>query len=138
MDGASGPARSYAPPRLRRQPHDPSLAVSPIKAEFLDINWPGERLRNSARLGRLPRFLLPLGALFLSLCVVIVAWVSIDRHPPEWDHANHLKRAVDCYGILSEPGHDRLRESLDALLPSILPSRPVRRASCTSSSRSFR
>ena len=54
-----------------------------------------------------------LGALFALLCAVTAVWVSVDRRPPEWDHANHLERAVECYRILSEPGHDRLREILD-------------------------
>lgn len=52
-------------------------------------------------------------ALFVLLCAVTALWVSVDRRPPEWDHANHLERAVECYRILSEPGHDRLREILD-------------------------
>jgi Dolichyl-phosphate-mannose-protein mannosyltransferase/LmeA-like phospholipid-binding len=55
-----------------------------------------------------------LGALVLGLSVVTAIWVSIDRRPPEWDHANHLERAVDCYRILSEPGRGRLREILEA------------------------
>jgi hypothetical protein len=57
---------------------------------------------------------LTLIAVFVLLCSVTAVWVSIDRRPPEWDHANHLERAVECYRILSEPGHDRLREILDA------------------------
>ena len=66
---------------------------------------------------------LALGALFLLLCAVISVWVSIDRRPPEWDHANHLGRAVECYRILSEPGHDRMREILDvsSFYPPIVP-----------------
>jgi hypothetical protein len=56
---------------------------------------------------------LAVGALFGLLCVVTAVWVSVDRRPPEWDHANHLERAVECYRILSEPGHDRLREIMD-------------------------
>jgi hypothetical protein len=55
-----------------------------------------------------------LGALVLGLSGVTAIWVSIDRRPPEWDHANHLERAVDCYRILSEPGRGRLREILEA------------------------
>lgn len=27
---------------------------------------------------------------------VAIVWLSIDRHPPEWDHANHLEHAVNC------------------------------------------
>jgi hypothetical protein len=33
---------------------------------------------------------------FAVLAVVAVAWHTIDRHPPEWDHANHLERALQC------------------------------------------
>ncbi len=66
---------------------------------------------------------LTLSALFVLLCAVTAVWVSIDRRPPEWDHANHLERAVECYRILSEPGHDRLREILDvsSFYPPIVP-----------------
>ena len=66
---------------------------------------------------------LALGVLFLILCGVTAAWLSIDRRPPPWDHANHLGRALDCYRTLSEPGHDRLREILDAssFYPPIVP-----------------
>jgi len=56
---------------------------------------------------------LGVGGLFVLLCAVTAVWVSVDRRPPEWDHANHLERAVECYRILSEPGHDKLREILD-------------------------
>jgi len=27
---------------------------------------------------------------------VVASWAAIDRRPPEWDHANHLERAVLC------------------------------------------
>ena len=33
---------------------------------------------------------------FLALTLVTIVWLSLDRHPPEWDHANHLERAVRC------------------------------------------
>ena len=45
-----------------------------------------------------------LAALFAVLAAVTVAWVSIDRRPPEWDHANHLERALRCYQNLAQ-GH---------------------------------
>src|SRR4026209_2973103 len=49
-----------------------------------------------------------------ALGVVVAIWTSIDRRPPEWDYANHLGRALQCYRILAEPGHDRAREILEA------------------------
>jgi hypothetical protein len=33
---------------------------------------------------------------FALLAATAAAWFSLDRHPPEWDHANHLERAVRC------------------------------------------
>src|SRR5437016_5645170 len=33
---------------------------------------------------------------FALLAAVALTWIGIDRHPPEWDHANHLERAVLC------------------------------------------
>jgi hypothetical protein len=33
---------------------------------------------------------------FAALAAVALVWQAIDRHPPEWDHANHLERAVLC------------------------------------------
>jgi hypothetical protein len=51
-----------------------------------------------------------LALLLLALAGVTVAWLEIDRRPPEWDHANHLERALECHRILAEPGHDRFAE----------------------------
>jgi len=64
-----------------------------------------------------------LGLLVALLASVTASWVIIDRRPPEWDHANHLGRAVGCYRILSDPGRDRLREILDvsSFYPPIVP-----------------
>ena len=33
---------------------------------------------------------------FLVLAAVTAVWATIDRQPPEWDHANHLERVVHC------------------------------------------
>jgi Dolichyl-phosphate-mannose-protein mannosyltransferase/LmeA-like phospholipid-binding len=33
---------------------------------------------------------------FIGLTLVAIVWLWIDRHPPEWDYANHLERAVRC------------------------------------------
>jgi 4-amino-4-deoxy-L-arabinose transferase-like glycosyltransferase len=43
-----------------------------------------------------------LTAVFLTLAAVTAVWVSIDRRPPEWDHANHLERALRCHRSLAE------------------------------------
>ncbi len=51
-----------------------------------------------------------LAAPLLGLAAVMVLWLSIDRRPPEWDHANHLERAVACHRSLSEPGRGGLAE----------------------------
>ncbi len=32
---------------------------------------------------------------------VAAAWTAVDGTPPEWDHANHLERAVHCAGDLA-------------------------------------
>ena len=45
--------------------------------------------------------------LFAALCVVVTVWASIDRHPPEWDYANHLERALECHRTLANPAADR-------------------------------
>src|SRR3989304_4529849 len=51
-----------------------------------------------------------LAVLLLFLAAVTAAWVMIDSRPPEWDHANHLERAVACHRVLADPGHDRVGE----------------------------
>ena len=43
-----------------------------------------------------------LALLFAALAVVTAIWVSIDRLPPEWDHANHLERALRCHLSLAD------------------------------------
>jgi 4-amino-4-deoxy-L-arabinose transferase-like glycosyltransferase len=52
--------------------------------------------------------------LFAVLCAVSATWVQIDRRPPEWDHANHLERAVDCYRSLHSLSDTGAREILEA------------------------
>ncbi len=76
-----------SPPRPRRPPLSPAM-LKPGTAR--DGLW--------------------LALLLLALGAVMAAWVSLDRRPPEWDHANHLERALECHRILAEPGHDRLGE----------------------------
>jgi hypothetical protein len=41
------------------------------------------------------------GAIFAALVAVAAVWLALDRRPPEWDHANHLERAVACAGDLA-------------------------------------
>ncbi len=36
------------------------------------------------------------GAAWLVIAVSVAVWLAIDTRPPEWDHANHLERAVAC------------------------------------------
>ena len=36
------------------------------------------------------------GAILAALVALVVVWLALDRRPPEWDHANHLERAVIC------------------------------------------
>ena len=36
------------------------------------------------------------GGVFAVIVVVVAIWLVLDRRPPEWDHANHLERAVRC------------------------------------------
>jgi Dolichyl-phosphate-mannose-protein mannosyltransferase/LmeA-like phospholipid-binding len=36
------------------------------------------------------------GIAWLAIAVCTIIWVTIDTRPPEWDHANHLERAVSC------------------------------------------
>ncbi len=55
---------------------------------------------------------LPLIALVAALAVVIAVWVSIDRRPPESDHANHLERALRCQRILADGAPSPLRAIL--------------------------
>jgi hypothetical protein len=33
---------------------------------------------------------------FATLAAVSAVWLALDERPPEWDHANHLERAVAC------------------------------------------
>ena len=59
-----------------------------------------------------PRLLVAL--LFAVLCAVSATWVQIDRRPPEWDHANHLERAVDCYRSFRSVSDSGGREIIEA------------------------
>ena len=55
-----------------------------------------------------------LAALWLAVSATAAVWVVIDQRPPEWDHANHLERAVDCYRSLRIVSDSGVREILEA------------------------
>jgi hypothetical protein len=57
---------------------------------------------------------LRLALLFIVLRSATAVWVLIDRRPPEWDDANHLERAVDCYRRLRIVSDSGVREILEA------------------------
>ena len=61
---------------------------------------------------RLPR--VALAALWLAVSATAAVWMAIDRRPPEWDHANHLERAVDCYRSLRIVSDSGVSEILEA------------------------
>ncbi len=44
----------------------------------------------------LPRAWTVVAATFAALAVATAVWLAIDARPPEWDHANHLERALLC------------------------------------------
>jgi 4-amino-4-deoxy-L-arabinose transferase-like glycosyltransferase len=60
------------------------------------------------------RPLLALVGLWLAVCAAATAWITVDRRPPEWDHANHLERAMDCYRNLRIVTDSGAREILEA------------------------
>ena len=38
---------------------------------------------------------------FVVVLIVAAIWLTVDRHPPEWDYANHLEHAVHCWRDLA-------------------------------------
>lgn len=48
------------------------------------------------------RPLVALAGLWLAICGAAAVWITVDRRPPEWDHANHLERAVLCAADLGD------------------------------------
>jgi hypothetical protein len=57
---------------------------------------------------------------FAALAIVAIAWLAVDRHPPEWDHANHLERAVRCARDLDE-GNVEAVIARSAFYPPVVP-----------------
>jgi hypothetical protein len=57
---------------------------------------------------------------FMMVAFVAVAWVAVDRTPPEWDHANHLERVVTCARDL-ERGDVRTLLERSAVYPPFAP-----------------
>ena len=68
----------------------------------------------SGTLGPMQRPRLILTSLFAILCSLTAVWILIDRRPPEWDHANHLERAVDCYRVLRIASDSSARDILES------------------------
>jgi hypothetical protein len=33
---------------------------------------------------------------WIAIALLAIVWLAVDRRPPEWDHANHLERALHC------------------------------------------
>jgi len=61
-----------------------------------------------------PQPRLVLVPLWLAVSAAAALWIALDRRPPEWDHANHLERAVDCYRSLRIVAGAGTREILEA------------------------
>src|SRR5512144_3055134 len=59
------------------------------------------RLDEAGRRGPRAAPWLAIAGLFAVLAAVTAVWVSLDRRPPEWDHANHLERALRCHESLA-------------------------------------
>src|SRR5262249_4882472 len=97
-------------------PHRVELRRRRGRADRLDAG--GAALWRGARPARTPamsgRPWLAAVGLFAALCVVVTVWASIDRHPPEWDYANHLERALECHRTLANPAADRFGEIMGA------------------------
>ena len=53
---------------------------------------------------------LALAGLLIGLAAIMAVWLGIDRRPPEWDHANHLERAIACHRSLKASGAGWLQE----------------------------
>lgn len=57
---------------------------------------------------------------FVPLVAVTSVWVALDRHPPEWDYANHLERAIHCAQDLTRGDLNTLIER-SSFYPPLVP-----------------
>ena len=57
---------------------------------------------------------------WLAIAICTVIWLTIDTRPPEWDHANHLQRAVSCARDLAA-GDWRTILTRSSFYPPIVP-----------------
>jgi dolichyl-phosphate-mannose-protein mannosyltransferase/DUF2993 family protein len=59
-------------------------------------------------------------AAWLAIVIVAGVWLALDRRPPEWDHANHLERAVHCAQDLAA-GDWRAIVARSSFYPPVVP-----------------
>ncbi|MBI4271762.1 MAG: glycosyltransferase family 39 protein, partial [Candidatus Rokubacteria bacterium] len=59
-------------------------------------------------------------AAFAVIAFTIGVWVALDRRPPEWDHANHLQRVVECADDLAR-GDVRTVLARSSFYPPVVP-----------------
>jgi dolichyl-phosphate-mannose-protein mannosyltransferase len=63
---------------------------------------------------------LVLAGVFVVLATAVGIWIAVDRRPPEWDHANHLERAVACAKDLDAGDVERILER-SSFYPPLVP-----------------
>lgn len=63
---------------------------------------------------------LVMSGVFAALVALVAVWLALDRRPPEWDHANHLERAVLCARDLATGDVDAILERSSFYPPLVL------------------
>jgi 4-amino-4-deoxy-L-arabinose transferase-like glycosyltransferase len=63
---------------------------------------------------------LVMSGMFAVLVALVAVWLVLDRRPPEWDHANHLERAVLCARDLGTGDVDAILERSSFYPPVVL------------------
>jgi len=58
--------------------------------------------------------------IFALVVAVLTVWLALDRRPPEWDHANHLERAVVCADDLARGDRRAILERSSFYPPLVL------------------